>query len=148
MKQRLDLMHDVARVKWNTKSPIHDPQREEESLRILVEEGKARGLDPNYTREFFTAQMNAAKLVQESDHERWRAEGRGPFTDAIELTLLRQRLDSLNGALLSAIVRVQPILKTEQGLRDFELAALAALGRFPPSVGSTATRFLRFSAPD
>jgi chorismate mutase-like protein len=73
MQQRLTLMHEVARWKWNAGQPITDPQRERELLHSVVERGQGKGLDPELVRSFYSAQMEAARLVQQADFDRWKA---------------------------------------------------------------------------
>jgi chorismate mutase len=113
MRQRLALMHDVARWKWSAAQPITDPQRERELLQSVVERGRGKGLDPDLVRRFFAAQMEAARLVQQVDVERWRANKQGPFGDATSLAVLRQRIDQLNRALIDALADVGPRLWRE-----------------------------------
>src|SRR5258706_226968 len=61
MEQRLALMHEVARWKWDAGKPITDPERERELLQSVVERGRGKGLDPDLVRPFFAAQMEAAR---------------------------------------------------------------------------------------
>src|SRR5262245_30959983 len=46
MQQRLTLMHEVARWKWNAGQPVTDAEREREVLHSVVERGRGKGLDP------------------------------------------------------------------------------------------------------
>jgi chorismate mutase len=110
MRQRLALMHDVARWKWNAGQPITDPKRERELLQGVVGRGRGKGLDPDLVRRFFEAQMEAARLVQQADFEHWKANKQGPFPDTRSLAALRQRIDQLNGELLDALAEVRPRL--------------------------------------
>jgi chorismate mutase len=73
MGRRLTLMHEVARWKWNAGQPITDPQREGQLLQSVVECSRDKGLDPDWVRRFFAAQMEAARLVQEADFALWKA---------------------------------------------------------------------------
>jgi chorismate mutase-like protein len=102
MQQRLTLMHDVARWKWNEGQPITDPKRDRELLQSVVERGRGKGLDPDLVRAFFTAQMEAARLVQQADSDRWKAKQQRPFADK-SLAVLRQRIDDLNRELIDAL---------------------------------------------
>jgi chorismate mutase len=117
MGDRLGLMHDVARAKWNANRPIGDPEREQVLLREMGQQGREHGLEVEFTRAFFAAQIAAARRVQEADLARWRAEGCGPFAGAPELTALRGRIDDLNRDLLGALARARPRLG-EAGTRD------------------------------
>jgi len=110
MGDRLVLMHDVARAKWNTTRPVGDPKREQVVLQEMEKAGEKYGLAPECTRAFFAAQIAAARTIQEADHARWRAEGRGAFADAPDLAVLRMRIDEINRHLLGALAEVRPLL--------------------------------------
>jgi chorismate mutase-like protein len=113
MRDRLALMHDVARSKWNSRRPVADLAREKAMLEDMAERGRAHGLDPAQTRAFFAAQVEAAKGVQEDDTRRWQAEGRGPFENPPDLPALRRRIDTLNLDLLAALASARPLLHEE-----------------------------------
>lgn len=110
MKQRLALMHDVARWKWNAGKPITDPERERELLQSVVECGRGKGLEPDLVRSFFAAQMEAVRLVQQADFDRGNAKEQQPFTGTTSLAVLRQRIDHLNRELINALAEVRPWL--------------------------------------
>jgi chorismate mutase-like protein len=110
MGRRLALMHEVARSKWNAGKPVTDPDRERELLQGVVELGRGKGLDPDLVRSFFAAQMEAARLVQQADFDRWKAKGQEPFADPTSLAVLRQRIDTLNGELIDALAELGPRL--------------------------------------
>jgi chorismate mutase-like protein len=109
MAQRLELMHDVARWKRNTGQPITDPERERELLKTVVEQGRDKGLDPDQVRSFFAAQIEAARLVQQADFDRWKAKKK-PFADTASLAVLRQQIDDLNRELIDALAELRPWL--------------------------------------
>jgi chorismate mutase len=108
MRQRLLVMHDVARSKWNSGKPLTDAQREQALLEAVIVRGQERGLDPVFVRKFFTAQIEAGKLVQQADLDQWQAQDQPPFAEAHELSALRRRLDELNDQLIDALVEVWP----------------------------------------
>jgi chorismate mutase-like protein len=130
MKQRLLLMHDVARAKWNAKTPLADPDREKAMLSELAEKGRALGLDPAFTSGFFAAQIEASKFMQRDDFRRWEAERRGPFADAPDLKRdLRPRIDALNSKLLATLVKARPVLRDREAIiRRLAVKALAGEG--------------------
>jgi chorismate mutase len=148
MKQRMLLMHDVARAKWNAKTPLTDPDREKAMLRELAEKGRALGLDPAFTSSFFAAQVEASKLMQRDDFRRWEAERRGPFTEALDLKRdLRPRIDALNSKLLTTLAKARPVLRSadEPIIRRLAVKALDGEG-ITPEVRDSAVRPLT-SAP-
>jgi chorismate mutase len=148
MKQRMLLIHDVARAKWNAKTPLADPDREKAMLRELAEKGRALGLDPAFTSSFFAAQVEASELMQRDDFRRWEAERRGPFTEALDLKRdLRPRIDALNSKLLTTLAKARPVLRSadEPIIRRLAVKALEGEG-ITPEVRDSAVRPLT-SAP-
>lgn len=116
MRERLVLMHDVARSKWNAKKPIADAAREKALLDELQAQGRAHGLTAEYTREFFAAQIKASRMLQEVDFARWKSERQGLFADVPDLIAeLRPKIDRLNQSLLAALAAAQPCLDSEEG---------------------------------
>ena len=137
MGDRLALMHDVARTKWNAKRPVGDPEREQVLLREMEEEWQEHGLALEFTRAFFAAQIAAARRVQEDDLARWRAEGCGPFAGAPDLAALRRHIDGLNRDLLGALAEARPRLgdaSTRDQLLRWAREALA--GRASPTTSA------------
>jgi chorismate mutase-like protein len=110
IEQRLALMHDVARWKWNAGQPITDAQRERALLQSVVERGRGKGLEPDLVRSFFAAQMEAARLVQQADFDRWTANKQMPFAETKCLAALRHQIDDLNRELIDALAEVLPRL--------------------------------------
>jgi chorismate mutase len=110
MEKRLALVHEVARWKWSAGRPIADPEREREVLQNAVERGRGKGLDPDLVRRFFAAQMEAARLVQQADLDRWKASQQPSFADTTSLAVLRQRIDEVNRELIDALAEVCPRL--------------------------------------
>jgi chorismate mutase-like protein len=107
MKQRLTLMHEVARWKWNAGQPITDPEREGQFLLSVIERGRGKRLDAAVVCRFFTAQMEAARLAKQADFDRWKANQQEPFADTKSLAVLRQRIDHLNGELIDALAELR-----------------------------------------
>lgn len=141
--RRLDVMHDVARAKWNARAPVQDSARERQLLDDVAARAKARGLDADFTRSFFAAQMEAARLVQEDDLRQWRAEQRAPFAEAPDLAALRRRIDAINGDLLAALAAARPFLESAEGQRLLEQEAGTVLAGVPGAVRDAALRPLR-----
>jgi chorismate mutase len=130
MKERLGLMHDVARWKWNEKRPIDDPERERVLLDDVARRGEEYGLDAGFVREFFADQIEAAKEVQRADFDRWTEEKRGRFDRARDLADLRKEIDRVNGELLAALAEVAPgdragVARRAEGLPVVAVQALA-----------------------
>jgi chorismate mutase len=146
-------MPEVARWKWNQQRPIADPARERELLAGLAECGKEHRLDPKLVRSFFTAQIEAAKLIQQTEFDRWKAEKRERVRSDIDLPTLRRRIDRLNAELLVALAEAAPSLSQpriqkslarraeevlsgagiDQAVRQAAVAPLRRPGQAPPA---------------
>jgi chorismate mutase len=128
MRQRLLLMHDVARWKWNTRRPIADPERERASLDDIAARRPSYQVSAELTRAFFIAQIEAAKRMQQDDFQRWQAEKRGQFADVPDLALhVRPKIDALNNDLLAALAVVEPFLPDEAVRRQIRRRAAEIL---------------------
>lgn len=108
MRQRLILMHEVARWKWNTGKPIADPEREQALLDDIAQKAQAQGLPGTQVRQFFAAQIAAGKQIQSADFQKWRSEQQGKFPDVRELAAVRSDIDALNLQLLAALAKFSP----------------------------------------
>lgn len=111
MDQRLALMPDVARYKWNAKSPIEDLPREQKIIDGLKAEALALGIPAAWAEKFFRAQIEAAKVIQREYFARWEQAGTGQLPDAPDLaTVIRPRLDALTPLLLRELAITWPAL--------------------------------------
>ena len=77
MRRRLLLMHDVARAKWNAKKPIADVGREKIMLRELAEKGRAMGLEPEFTSEYFSRKSRRLGYCKWRTYADGKRSGRG-----------------------------------------------------------------------
>lgn len=102
MLRRLEIMHDVAKWKWNRRQAIDDPERERRLLHELERRGRQLQLPPAETRRLMQAQIDAGKRIQREDCEAWRLEAREPFSDVPSLqSELRPKIDRASEELLS-----------------------------------------------
>jgi chorismate mutase len=107
MRERLVLMHEVGRWKWNANRPIVDEKRERELLADMDERAPDYGLDRQTTRAFMAAQIEAGKLLQEADFERWKVQNQGQFEQVRDLsTDLRPAIDELNADMLEVLAEL------------------------------------------
>ncbi|HVC95637.1 MAG TPA: gamma subclass chorismate mutase AroQ [Pirellulales bacterium] len=151
MRQRLLVMHDVARWKWNHGRPIADPVREQAVLTDIEEQAEVLQLDRDLARNFMAAQMEAGKLVQQADFERWTAEGRGEFAVVRDLaTDLRPMIDELNTNLLDHLAKLEPRLVEEKERATIQDRAIQILqgDGIDDAVQATAIRPLLVQTPD
>jgi chorismate mutase len=108
MRQRLLLQHEVARSKWHAGLPITDAKRERELLERVEARARELGVEPAFAREFFRAQMDAGKQVQQADFDAWSRTGAGPPAAGPDLKALRRQLDELSRKLLEALKEAGP----------------------------------------
>lgn len=111
MNERLSLMVDVARHKWNTGTPIEDLQREKQIIDGLKLEAQSLGIPAPWAEHFFRAQIEAAKLIQREQFAEWERGKAGRFDHVPDLaTEIRPRLDALTPLLLRELAAAWPAL--------------------------------------
>ncbi|CAG4882308.1 Periplasmic chorismate mutase I precursor [Georgfuchsia toluolica] len=111
MDERLSLMTEVARQKWNTKGAIEDLLREKEIVDGLKVEAAELGLSEVWAERFFRAQIEAGKVIQRECFVNWGQAGVDQFGNALDLArVIRPRLDQINSQLLRVLVLGWPVL--------------------------------------
>jgi len=106
--ERLVLVTEVARYKWNTGAAIEDPKREQVLLASLRERAAPLGVPQALVDRFFIAQIEAAKQLQRELHDRWRREHRQKFSGIADLaTAIRPGIDRVTGQMLQALAQLQ-----------------------------------------
>jgi chorismate mutase-like protein len=102
--RRLMLMENVARWKWNTKTPLTDRVREEALLRELSRSGTGKGVPSELTRTFFAAQFEAGKRIQGALFIKWKAAEQGYFFGVPDLALVqRSEIDAVSQEMLDSL---------------------------------------------
>jgi chorismate mutase-like protein len=153
MAERLSIMQDVARYKWNQRAAIDDPARERQIIDGLKRDAETVGVSARWAELFFRAQIEAAKLIQRDLFARWEREGQGTFADAPDLvSITRPKLDALTPQLLRELAMAWPAL-TDPGQQrriaatvqrvkwdPADHARAAALAAAPLTDGSAARR--------
>jgi chorismate mutase len=109
--QRLSLMTEVAKAKWNSGSAIEDPTREQQLLADVAAKAPAIGISADWAQHFFRLQIEAAKQVQYCLFAEWTADRQEPFPQIQDLrTEIRPKLDLLTTELLQELARQWPEL--------------------------------------
>jgi chorismate mutase-like protein len=104
--ERLAVVIEVARAKWNAQAAIEDPVRERESLLSLRERAMALGISAKTVDTFFGAQIEAAKILQRELFAQWRRQRRGQFANVADLSRdIRPEIDRINMQMLAALAR-------------------------------------------
>lgn len=110
--ERLAVMPDVARHKYNSGAAIEDLPREAQVIEAVTTQAVEAGLDKDLVAKFFQAQIDASKLIQSARIAAWKAEGHAPFTGVPDLkTVIRPKLDALTPAMLAALKDAFPELR-------------------------------------
>ena len=125
MRQRLDLIVEVARSKWNTGSSVEDLAREKSLADDVAGRAPRYGLNPQLAATFFRAQIEAAKLVESALIARWTLAHAQAFADAADQhAIIRPKIDRLTEELLAALAAVAPALKRDDAERIVEATRL------------------------
>lgn len=111
MAQRLSMMQDVARHKWNQQSAIEDLAREQKIIASLQQQARALGVPAAWAEQFFRAQIEAAKQIQRDYFAQWEKQQQAKFDQVPNLdTVIRPRLDQLTTAMLRQLALSWPLL--------------------------------------
>ncbi|MGW0212480.1 gamma subclass chorismate mutase AroQ, partial [Streptomyces sp. NPDC003233] len=101
--ERLATADLVAAAKWGTDSPIDDPAREQQVLDSVAAQAIQLGADPDEVRAIFRDQIEANKLVQRGLFQLWTDHPEQAPTTRPDLSVVRQRINRINTALVQAI---------------------------------------------
>jgi chorismate mutase len=111
IEQRLAIGAEVARSKWNSGAAIEDLKRESEIVDAIGAQAASHGLEPTLAKQFFQAQIEASKMIQNARLAQWRATQQPAFSDAPDLLRdIRPQLDRLTPAILDALAKALPAL--------------------------------------
>src|SRR4051794_37035683 len=137
--ERLDVAPAVARVKWNTKAPIEDLPREREIIDGGARRATEYGLQSAIAEDFFRAQIEASKPVQNRLHAEWTASRRPPFAEVPDLGRdIRPVLDRLTPMMLRGLADAVPVIQQQGGRSLLGSRSKAVLAGSPG--GETAVR--------
>jgi chorismate mutase-like protein len=102
--ERLGLVIEVARYKWNSSAAIEDPPREQALLDSLRQRAAPLGVPSWLVDGFFSAQIEAAKQLQTELFARWRREKREKFPGVLDLaTGIRPGIDRITAQMLDSL---------------------------------------------
>jgi chorismate mutase-like protein len=114
--QRLSMMADVAKFKWNTRTPIEDLPREALIVAGFTKQATDLGIDAGLASTFFKGQIEAAKTLQREYFAKWQSEGADQFSNVPDLAKeIRPKLDALTPRMLKALAEGQALLKDGSG---------------------------------
>ena len=120
IQQRLGYMDDVARNKWNSGAAIEDLPREREIIDGIGRQAAGYGLDGEIAKDFFRAQIEASKIIQNARFREWRAADQPKFEKVRDLGReIRPALDALTPEMMKALAAALPALRTPAGAELF-----------------------------
>ena len=102
--ERLEIADQVALSKWDSHKPVEDKKREQDVIASAVAQAPSYKLDPAAVEQFFTAQIEANKLVQYTHLSDWQFQGKAPDDPRPDLVKqIRPQLDQLQKRLLQQL---------------------------------------------
>ena len=129
--KRLAIAERVALGKWDHGTAVEDAKREAQVVRAAVASGKEKGLNEQFISTFFSAQIEANKLIRYSLLAEWRRRGRAPEHKPIDLGDIRQELDQLQEQLIQALADTRRVRETTTCQADVAKAVGRYVARRP-----------------
>ncbi|HCT08250.1 MULTISPECIES: chorismate mutase [unclassified Pseudomonas] len=107
--ERLQIAEQVALSKWDSHKPVEDKTREQEVIASAATQAPSYKLSPAAAEQFFSAQIEANKLVQYTLLSDWQFQGKAPDDPRPDLVKqIRPRLDELQKRLLQQLADFTP----------------------------------------
>ncbi|MPR01573.1 chorismate mutase [Pseudomonas sp. MAFF 212408] len=107
--ERLEIGEQVALSKWDSHKAVEDRQREQDVIASVVNQAPNYKLPPAAAEQFFSAQIEANKLVQYTLLSDWQFQGKAPDTPRPDLVKqIRPQLDQLQKRLLKQLADFTP----------------------------------------
>ncbi|MEX0961814.1 MAG: gamma subclass chorismate mutase AroQ [Simkaniaceae bacterium] len=143
IQKRLALTDSIAKWKWNRTRPILNEEAEQKLLNQVAEKASEKGLNPESTKHFFRDQIEVAKLIQISHFENWSEEKVSKHDEDFDLNEdLIPQMQTINEALLSKLVSLQPLLEEKSGQALLYERAQVVLKGYPKEVIDTSVHSL------
>jgi chorismate mutase len=121
MRAQLDVAAQAARDAFLAQREPSNTREEAEFVESAVNRSLDYTLAPEVVQEFFSAQMEAAKLLQTALQEQWQKDPKTrPQKSASNAESIRPRVGLSSAALLAAFAQAQAVLR-EEGSRDLLL---------------------------
>jgi chorismate mutase-like protein len=141
IKSHLALAGQVARDSWLARRPVEDPRAEAEFVDSAVNGASAYALPPEMVQEFFRAQIDAAKQVQNALQAQWRADpNTSPTASGVTAGATKVRVAPSSAPLLAALAHAYPMLGRDGSRTLLEQRANELLAGVPggPNTATTA----------
>ncbi|MGY2402166.1 chorismate mutase [Pseudomonas sp. SDO5271_S396] len=107
--ERLTIADQVALSKWDSHKAVEDRPREQDVINSVKTQAPSYKLDPAAAEQFFSAQIEANKLVQYTHFSDWALQGKAPDAPRPDLVKqIRPQLDDLQKRLLQQLADFTP----------------------------------------
>jgi cyclohexadienyl dehydratase len=137
--ERRALMREVAAWKWLNQRPIADPEREQELLRRMIEQGRTLGIEADGLEGFFKLQIKWGRREQKRAFAEWRRTQANVVAPRDLHDELRPALDRVGVELLQALYLALPEIATD----DFEERYAPRVRRFEGLTAEEAAALLK-----
>lgn len=113
--ERLAIADQVALSKWDSHKAVEDRPREQAVIASVRAQAPTYKVAPDAAEQFFSAQIEANKLVQYARLSDWHFIGKAPDTPRPDLVgTIRPKLDQLQKRLLQQLADFSPLRSTPQ----------------------------------
>ncbi len=107
--ERLAIADQVALSKWDSHKAVEDRPREQAVIASVRAQAASYNVTPDTAEQFFSAQIEANKLVQYTRLSDWQFKGKAPDTPRPDLVgKIRPQLDQLQKRLLQQLSDFSP----------------------------------------
>ncbi|AUG05370.1 chorismate mutase [Pseudomonas sp. S09G 359] len=107
--ERLAIADQVALSKWDSHKAVEDRPRERDVIASVRAQAPDYKVAPDAAEQFFSAQIEANKLVQYTHLSDWQLQGKAPDTPRPDLVgKIRPQLDQLQKRLLQQLADFSP----------------------------------------
>lgn len=137
---RLELSKKLATSYWNEKTPIDDLKKEEAFIASIEKRAAQLGLDEKQVTQFFTAQLEASKMICIENFEVWVKNDQHMHENCAESSTIEKQMEALDAQILKQLQSDESLFKDKSDLKQTITKDLEAKG-FSREVIDTATSF-------
>lgn len=140
ISQRLELSEKLATSYWNEKTPIDDLKKEEAFIKSIEAKAAHLGLDSKDVTSFFTAQMDASKMICIENFEVWVKNDHHKHKNCAEASTIETQIEAIDAQILEQLTQSKDVLNDKQSLKTAITKDLQVKG-FSREVIDSATQF-------
>ena len=129
---RLIIGEQVALSKWDSGKAVEDAPREAQVIRAAMKDGAAKGLDAESVSAFFTAQIEANKMIQYALLSNWYRADKAPDHAPVDLVKeIRPQLDAVQKSLIVELVDTMTVRRSKTCRSDVAKAVGKYVSKHP-----------------